>query len=223
MNRLGALKLYADLPARRFRQIVADALMVIWVVVWLIVARGVHAATMTLAAPGRVLEDAGESFRDRMQGASDRVGGLPLLDDRLATPLRDVSGVGSDIASAGTGLVSAVERVALISALTTAATPIIIVGAVWLFLRWRWVRQATAAQRFIDSSADVDLFALRALARQPMTALATISDDPAGAWRRGEAGVIGALAHLELAATGLTFPKRPADGGPQSSGPQRPS
>lgn len=202
------MKLYADLPARRFRQIVSDLLMVIWVVVWVMVARGVHSATMTLAAPGRILEDAGGSFRDRMLGAGDRVDGLPLLQDRLAVPFRDVSGVGTDIAAAGSGLVSAVERVALISALTTAAIPIIIVGSVWLALRWRWVRRATAAQRFIDSSADVDLFALRALARQPTTALAAISDDPAGAWRRGEARVIGDLARLELAATGLRFPQR---------------
>lgn len=200
------MKLYADLPSRRFRQILADSLMVVWVIVCVVVARAVHAATMTLAAPGRILEDAGGSFRDRMLGAGDRVDGLPLIEDRLAAPFRDVSGVGTDIAAAGSGLVSAVERVALISALTTALIPIVIVGALWLFLRWRWIRQATAAQRFIDSSADVDLFALRALARQPMTALAGISDDPAGAWRRGEADVIGALARLELAATGLAYP-----------------
>lgn len=200
------MKLYADLPARRLRQIVADALMATWVVGWLLVARGVHAATMTLAAPGRVLEDAGSSFRDRMLGAGDRVDGLPILEDRIAAPFRDVSGVGTDIEAAGSSLVSAVERVALISAVTTAAIPIVIVGAVWLFVRWRWVRQATAAQRLIDSSADVDLFALRALARRPTTELAAVSDDPAGAWRRGDAGVIGALARLELAATGLRYP-----------------
>src|SRR5699024_8050108 len=121
--------------------------------------------------------------RDRMLGAGDRVDGLPILEDRIAAPFRDVSGVGTDIEAAGSSLVSAVERVALISAVTTAAIPIVIVGAVWLFVRWRWVRQATAAQRLIDSSADVDLFALRALARRPTTELAAVSADPAGAWR----------------------------------------
>lgn len=208
------MKLYADLPGRRFRQVLADSLMVMWVIVWVIAARGVHSATMTLAAPGRTLEDAGGSFRDRMLGAGDRVADLPLIEDRLAAPFRDVSAVGTEISAAGSGLITAVERVALISALTTALIPIIIVGAVWLFLRWRWIRQATAAQRFINSSADVDLFALRALARQPMTTLAGISDDPAGAWRRGEPDVISALARLELAETGLRYPAVPAGGGP---------
>lgn len=181
--------------------------MLLWVVIWALVARWVHATTMTLAAPGRRLEDAGGSFRDRMLGAGDRVDDLPLIDDRLAEPLRDVSGVGAEIAAAGTDLVTAVERVALLAAIVTAAVPIILVGALWLTLRLRWVREATAAARFIDSTADLDLFALRALSRQPMTALARISDDPAGAWRRGDVAVIDALAYLELADTGLS-PRR---------------
>ena len=209
------MKLYADLPARRSRQILADVLMALWVIGWVLAARGVHAATMTMAAPGRALESAGGSFRDRMLSAGDRVDGLPLIEDRLAEPFREVSGVGSDIAAAGTDLVTAVERVALVSALTTALIPILIVSAVWFVLRFRWARQATAAQQFIDSGADVDLFALRALSRQPMTRLARISDDPAGDWRRGEPRVVRALAELELADTGLRAPglKRPAQPG----------
>lgn len=201
------MKIYADLPARRFRQVLADLAMAAWVVGWVLVARAVHATTMTLAAPGRTLESAGGSFRDRMLGAGDRVDGLPLIDDRLAAPLRDVSGVGADIAAAGSDLVTAVERVALISAVTTALIPITIVGAVWLVVRLRWIRQASAAQRFIDSRADLDLFALRALAHQPMTTLARISPDPAGAWRRGDPDVITALAGVELAGTGLSMPR----------------
>ena len=200
------MKLYADLPSRRSRQILADGLMLVWTLLWVAIARTVHAATMTLAAPGRTLESAGGAFRDRMLGAGDRVDDLPLIQDRLAEPLRDVSGVGTDLALAGTSLVTAAERIALVAALTTALIPILIVGAGWLTMRVRWVRRATATARFIDSTDDLDLFALRAMARQPMTALARISDDPAGAWRRGDVAVITALAELELADTGLRRP-----------------
>jgi hypothetical protein len=203
------IKLYADLPRRRTRQILADGLMLGWVVGWVLIARVVHATTMTLAAPGRALQDAGGEFRDRMLGAGDRVDGLPLLEDRLAAPLREVSGVGSDIAVAGSELVTAAERLALIAALTTALIPITIVGAVWLAVRWRWVHRATLTARFIDSRADLDLFALRAMTHQPMTALARISDDPAGAWRRGDRAVVVALAELELADIGLRLPASP--------------
>jgi hypothetical protein len=201
-------KLYADLPARRSRQILADLLMLLWVVSWAFAARAVHAAMMTLAEPGRALEDAGDSFRDRMVGAGDRVDDLPLLEDRLAEPFRDVSGVGTEIASAGTDLVTAAERVSLVAALTTAAVPILLVGAVWLAVRLSWVRRATAAVRFVDAREDLDLFALRAMTRQRLPALARISDDPAGAWRRGDRTVITALAELELADMGLRPPRR---------------
>ena len=58
--------------------------------------------------------------------------------------------------------------------------PILIVVAFWFALRLRFVRRAGAAQQFIDAAPDLDLFALRAMANQPMPRLARISDDPAG-------------------------------------------
>ena len=53
---------------------------------------------------------------------------------------------------------------------------------------------------------DLDLFALRALAHQPLHRLARISDDPAGACRRGERATVVALARLELSEVGLRPP-----------------
>ena len=50
---------------------------------------------------------------------------------------------------------------------------------------------------------DLDLFALRALATQPVHVLARVADDPAGAWRAGDAEVVSRLADLELRAVGL--------------------
>jgi hypothetical protein len=84
-----------------------------------------------------------------------------------------------------------------------AAIPILIALAVYLPPRWRFVREATAGRRFVDSSDDLDLFALRALTRQPLHRLARICDDPAGAWRRGEQEVVRELAALELRDSGL--------------------
>ena len=50
---------------------------------------------------------------------------------------------------------------------------------------------------------DLDLFALRALAHQPLHRLAAISDDPARAWREQDADLVGRLAALELRDAGL--------------------
>jgi hypothetical protein len=201
------MKLYSDIPARRLAQVAADVGLVLWVVLWVRVAQRVHESTMALAGPGHDLAGAGASFRGTMTSAGETVDDLPLLEDRVATPFRSAAGVGSELEQVGNDLVSAVERLALVLAVTTALVPVLIVGFVWLVLRLRFVRRASAAQRFIDAAPDLDLFALRAMANQPMPRLAKVSDDPAGAWRRGDPDVIHALALLELRECGLRPPR----------------
>ena len=77
--------------------------------------------------------------------------------------------------------------------------------------RIRFARRAAAGARLVDSAADLDLFALRALAHQPLHVLARISHDPARAWREGDREVTDRLAELELRAHGLAVPARGAD------------
>ena len=201
------MKLYSDIPARRLVQVAADVGIVLWVVLWVRAAQRVHAATMELAGPGRDLAGAGSSFRGTMNSAGDGVDDLPLLEDRVATPFRSAAGVGTELEQVGNDLVTAVENLARVLAVTTVLVPVLIVGLVWLVLRLRFVRRAGAAQRFIDAAPDLDLFALRAMANQPMPRLARISDDPAGAWRRGDADVVHALGLLELRECGLRPPR----------------
>jgi len=201
------MKLYADLPGRRTTQILADLAMVGWVCLWAWVGRLVHDTTLELAAPGRTLQDAGSGFRDQMTSAGDAVRGVPLVGEQIAEPFRSAGDAGTRIEDAGTDLVNAVTDLATILGWVTALVPILVIGLIWAVLRGRFVRRATAAQRFIDDAADLDLFALRAMARQPMRKLATISSDPTGAWRRGERETIRALALLELKDSGLRPPE----------------
>jgi hypothetical protein len=201
------MKLYADLPGRRTTQILADLAMLGWVCLWAWVGRLVHDSTLELAGPGRELQVAGSGFRDRMNDAGDAVRDVPLVGESIEEPFRNASGAGTRIEAAGSDLVEAVTDLANILGWVTALVPIIIVGFVWAVLRGRFVRRATAAQRFVDDAADLDLFALRAMARQPMRRLATISSDPTGAWRRGDQDIIRALALLELRDSGLRPPE----------------
>ncbi len=203
---MARMKLYADLPARRRGQVLADLLMVAWILLWAKVGHAVHDSALSLAEPGHRLQDAGSSFRERLKTAGEGVDDLPLLDDRVAEPFRDAAGAGTSIEDAGRDLVDAVERLATTLGWVTALTPVLIVGAFWLAARLRFVRRATAAQSLVDSVDDLDLFALRAMANQPLQRLARISPDPAGAWRRGDTETIRELAGLELAACGLRPP-----------------
>ncbi|WP_392542168.1 hypothetical protein [Oryzobacter telluris] len=202
------MKPYSDLPVRRTRQVLADLLVVAWVVLWVWVGRAVQAAVATLAEPGRDLAGAGSSFRGTMTSAGDSVDDLPLLDDRIAEPFRTAAGAGAGIESAGNAFADGVEKAAVVFGVVVALVPVVVVLVWWLVVRLRFARRAGAAQRFVDGAPDLDLFALRAMANQPMPRLAKVSHDPAGAWRRGDPEVVRALATLELKDCGIRPPKQ---------------
>jgi hypothetical protein len=203
------MRLYADGSARRSRQVAGDLLLVLWVALWLRLANVVHDATLALAAPGRKIEDAGSGLAERLRAAGGAVSDLPLVGDQVGSPFDGAGRAADQIAAAGAAQVEAVQHLAFWLGIIVGALPILVALAVYLPLRWRFVREATAGQRFVDSNADLELFALRAMANQPMHRLARVSPDPVSAWRQGDPEVVRALAVLELRDAGLTPPRRP--------------
>jgi hypothetical protein len=201
------MKLYADAPGRQARQVLGDLLLVLWVALWVRLATIVRDATLALAAPGEQIEDAGTGLAGKLRDAGATVGDLPLVGDQARAPFDGAGSAADKIAAAGAAQVEAVHTLAFWLSLAVGAIPILIAVAVYLPLRWRFVRQATAGRRFIDASADLDLFALRAMSNQPMHRIARISDDPVRAWREGDPEVVRALAALELRDTGLGLPR----------------
>ncbi|MDP9442958.1 MAG: hypothetical protein M3P83_00845 [Actinomycetota bacterium] len=197
------MKLYADTTRRRLLQVAGDALLLLWILVWWGVGRAVYDGTAALAAPGRVLEDAGTSLSGALDTAADRARDVPLVGDALGDPIGQAGAAAQGLAEAGQAQQAAVLELALLLGLVTALVPILLAAAVWVPARVRFVRRATAARRLLGSSGDVDLFALRALTRQPMHRLARVDDDPVAAWRRGDREVVRRLAELELRASGL--------------------
>ena len=200
------MKLYADGPGRRARQVVGDVLLLLWVAVWIELARVVHRATLALAVPGEEIQSAGTGLAGKLRDAGSTVGSVPLVGDDVRVPFDGAGDAADRIASAGAAQVDAVHTLAFWLGLCVGAIPILIVLAVYLPLRWRFVRTATAGQRFVDSGSDLDLFALRAMTNQPLHRLARISDDPVAAWRAGDAAVVRDLAVLEMRDVGLAPP-----------------
>jgi hypothetical protein len=203
------LTLYAGNQVHRARQLLGDFLLALWVVTWVRLADSVGEATNKLAAPGRQIEGAGTELADRMRDAGSAVSGTPLLGDELRSPFDGAGSAADGLAAAGTAQVEAVGMLAFWLELSVALIPVLLAAAVYLPFRFRFVRRATAGRRFVDSADDLDLFALKALANQPLHRLARISDDPAGAWRTGDRDVVRRLAELELRDVGLKA--RPAE------------
>ena len=167
-----------------------------------------HGLIMSLAAPGQAIADGATGLAKSVASAADSINDLPIVGDALAAPFSGVSSAASVLASAGQAEADAVASLAMFVAVALAVLAFASFAAYWLPIRYMFIRRATAAQQFVDADEDLDLFALRALTRQPLHLLARISDDPAGAWRRGDRRIIDALAELELNSEGLQLPSR---------------
>lgn len=200
------MKLYADATPRFATQLALDALLVGWVVLWIWVGNTVHDGTMELAGPGERTAASATSLSESMGDAGRYLEDVPLVGGGIAAPFDQASDASRALADAGESTVRAVERLAFWLGLSIAVIPILVVATRYVPGRVRFVREATAAQRYVDGPADLELFALRAIAHQPLSVLGRVTDDPVGAWRRGDAAVVERLARLELAQHGLRPP-----------------
>ena len=201
------MKLYSDVRVQRFGQVVGDLILAGWV--WACVELGllVYRVTDALGAPGRKAAEAGDGLAGDLRRLSEPIGKVPAVGDQLRSPIDSAAGAAGKLAQAGRDQAHAVEQLAYVLAAVTIGLPVLFAVLIWVPRRIRFARRATAAQRFIDNAADLDLFALRAMANQPMHKLAKISADPVAAWRDGDREVVAALATLELRATGLKPPR----------------
>ncbi|HEV7897977.1 MAG TPA: hypothetical protein VGP31_09060 [Planosporangium sp.] len=197
------MKLYADLPAVRIRQLLTDALVVVWVYAWIRLARWLYDLVSKLAVPGRKLEGAGTGLADNLANAGRKVDRLPAVGDALSGPFAHAADAARSLATAGHDQQIVVHQLAVALAVAVLTVPLALVVFGWLPLRVRWMRRAGAAAALRRAGAGRDLLALRALANQPLRRLAALDPDIAAAWRHGDPAAVEALASLELRRLGL--------------------
>ncbi len=133
---------YAERPVRAAVQLLADLLVIAWVVVVVRVALAARDLIDTLQGPGRTLTDAGGTIRGVFEDAARTASGIPFVGEDLSRALGGGSAAGDSLATAGRDQVEAVATAAV-----GAAWGIVLLGAVpvvlvWLVLRLRWVLAA---------------------------------------------------------------------------------
>ena len=201
------VKLYSDVGAQRVGQVVGDLLLLGWIAFCTALGLFVFKITNALGYPGRKAGEAGDGLAGDLHRMSEPVGKVPAVGDQLRAPIDGAASAAARLAEAGRDQAHAVEQLAYLLAGVTIGLPVFFALLIWLPRRIRFSRRASAAQKFIDNAADLDLFALRAMANQPMHRLAKISDDPVTAWREGDSAMIAQLADLELRSSGLRAPR----------------
>lgn len=75
-GRPGDVRLYADHPDRRFRQVLGDVLGLVVVLGAIPAGRGLYGWLRSYAEPGRKLEVAAGGLADNLRGAADTIGGV---------------------------------------------------------------------------------------------------------------------------------------------------
>jgi hypothetical protein len=197
--------LYAQLPARRARQVTGDLVVVAVLAVSVWVALQVRELVLTLRAPGERLIEAGSRLQGTFEGAAESAGRIPGFGDALADGLGRGSGAGESIVSVGRSQVALVDGLATWATILLIVLPVLVVAVGWLPWRLWYLRRSGIARR-LAVTGQQDLLALRALTRLPPQRLATVCGpgvDPATAWRRGDPDLVPALAAAELRSHGL--------------------
>jgi hypothetical protein len=194
------VKLYAETAGLRARQLLGDLATLAWTVAWVAAGLALYRLVERLAVPGARVEQAGSDFAGDVAVIQERIGRVPVVGDQLQGPFGRLAGTGRTLAEAGATQQEVVHQLALWLGVVVAAVPVVALLLVWLPRRVAWAREAGAASRLRMDGADLELFAIRAVANRPLRELRRVSADPAGALRAGEHE---ALADLELRALGL--------------------
>ena len=201
------MKLYAETPGLRTRQLVGDLAVLAWMAAWVAAGVALYRLVEKLAVPGARVEQAGSSFAGDIAEIQQKVGRLPVVGGELQDPFGRLAGVGRTLAAAGVTQQEVVHQLSLWLGVVVAVVPIVVLLLVWLPRRVSWAREAGAASRLRMDGADLELFAIRAVANRPLRDLHRVTPDPAGDLRAGE---YQALADLELRALGLRAQPRRA-------------
>jgi hypothetical protein len=194
------VKLYAETAGLRARQVLGDLLVLAWTAAWVWAGMTLDRLVGRLAAPGARLEQAGGGFAGDVAEIQQKVGRIPVVGGDLQGPFGRLAGVGQTLADAGATQQQVVHQLALWLGILVAAVPIAALLVTWLPRRVAWAREAGAARRLRLAGADLELFAVRAVANRSLRDLRRVTPDPAGALRTGD---YEALADLELRSLGL--------------------
>lgn len=202
---LGGVKLYADLPVRKTRQLAGDVLALAVIALSLAAGAAVWVQLHRLSVRTGALADTADTSARTLSGGVASLSGIPLVGDQLSTLLGQV-GVFTDQTSGnlrGQAHQLAVEGPVI--GIAVAAAGLALVTVLWGITRLRWVRRASAVSGRLGTD-DLEGLALSAVVRSGPAELRRAGADLPRRWRLGDPEAIRVLAGLELRSLGLRGP-----------------
>ena len=174
------MKIYAERPSRVAAQLCGDLLLAAWVAGWFWLGLRLHDEIEALARPARRVGEASSGLANALTGTSEQVRSLQLVGDILATPFDAIIAGARELATASANGQESIARLADLAVPLTTLFPVLFALTVWLALRGRWIRRATAVTRLRRSGQGEGLLAAQALTSARIDQLAgfELDDNP---------------------------------------------
>lgn len=157
------MKIYAERPTRVTAQVCGDLLTVAWVAAWIWLGLRLRDEILALAQPARRVGEASSGLANALTGTSEQVRSLQLVGDVLATPFDAIIGGARELATASANGQETLARLADLAVPLAALFPILFALTLWLALRGRWIRRASAMATLRNSGRGDGLLAAQAL------------------------------------------------------------
>jgi hypothetical protein len=180
-----------------------DSLVLVWVVLWVVVAGWSGYTIWQLSELGETVTTSGEAL-ESAGTAVESFGRVPVVGDRAAELGREVVVAAVDISARGHEITSRMRQLALLLGISIAVMPTTPVAGLYLPLRLRRTRELTQLRRLLQvhgRSPAVDRYlAERAIHSMPFADVLAVTSDPWGDLAQGKSR---ALADTEIRRTGL--------------------
>ena len=194
------MKLYAESRGMRSRQLARDGAVLAWVLLWIFLGTVVYQVVAAISEPAAAVGRGGERLAASFDEIGDDIDSVPVVGGSLEAPFRSAAEASRDLQAEAEQQRDAIRTGALLVSSLTALAAISVIVVPYIAARLHWASEASAAAALRESSADLRLFAFRAVANRSLRELRHAVPDPSAALASGD---YDALAALELRRLGL--------------------
>ena len=202
------MRLYAQLPARRARQLTADLLLAVWAAVAAGTGVAVGIGLWTVGDRAGGLAGRTRSAAGQLSSSGDSLSSVPLVGGQLAGPLHTLA---ASLTALGVNLggdTTTLHRAGIGFGVTTDVLALAVPVLVWASTRGRWVR-AVRGLRGPITEDDLEVLATTAVTTAGLRVLHQLPPQTVLAWRAGDPAARRALAAIGSRSLGLHPPTDP--------------
>ena len=199
------MRLYAQLPARRARQLTADLLLAVWAAVAAGTGGAVGVALWTVGNRAGGLAGQTRSAAGQLSSSAGSLSAVPLVGGQLAGPLHALA---TSLTALGGGLggdTTTLHRAGIGFGIATGVLALAVPVLVWGFTRGRWVHSVSGLRGPITED-DLEVLATTAVTTAGFRVLHQLPPQTVLAWRAGDPTARRALAAIGARSLGLRLP-----------------